>query len=134
MKFLRRITHRYSRIGLRRKSRQKWRRPTGRDNKMREKRDGYPAVVSIGYGQNRKTVGKIGDKTPVTIYNVADLKKIGKNNIAIVGKIGKKNKIEVAKKAQELKIEIYNLNPRIFLKGINKTTDNKKWILKRKNS
>ena len=126
MAFLRRITHRYSRIGLRRKSRQKWRRPTGRDNKMREKRDGYPAVVSIGYGQSRKTVGKIEDKMPISVYNVEDLKKVGKNNIAIVGKVGKKNKIEIAKKAQELKIEVYNLNPKIFLKKINKTMDNKK--------
>jgi len=126
MKFLRRVTHRYSRIGLRRKSIQKWRRPTGRDNKMREKRNGRPPVVSIGYGQSRKTVGKIGDKVPVAVYNVEDLKKIGKNNVAIIGKVGKRNKIEIAKKAQELKIEIYNLNPRIFLKEINKTTKNKK--------
>ncbi len=51
-KFLRRIHNRYSKLGRRRKKKQIWRRPTGRDNKMRERRRGYPARVQIGYKKN----------------------------------------------------------------------------------
>jgi len=36
-KFLRRTWSRYSKLGRKRKKKQKWRKPTGRDNKMREK-------------------------------------------------------------------------------------------------
>ena len=58
-KFLRRTWNRYSKLGKRRKKKQVWRRPTGRDNKMREKRRGYPAVVSLGYRKEKNTRGKI---------------------------------------------------------------------------
>jgi ribosomal protein L32E len=37
-KFLRRIWSRYSKLGKKRKKKQVWRKPRGRDNKMREKR------------------------------------------------------------------------------------------------
>jgi ribosomal protein L32E len=115
-KFLRHTAHKYSKLGLRRKKKQVWRRPTGRDNKMREKRRGHPAVVSIGYSTNKKTRGSIMEKTPIIVRNVTDLGKIGKNQIALLGKIGKKNKIEIAKKAKELKIDIYRFNSEKFLK------------------
>ena len=102
MKFLRRITHRYSRIGLRRKSRQKWRRPTGRDNKMREKRRGYPIVVSIGHR-------KVNPNNKILIRNVKDFSKIGNSTLVEIAKIGKKKKLEIAKMAKEKGIKILNL-------------------------
>ncbi len=40
-KFLRRNWNKYKRIGKGNKKKQKWRKPRGRDNKMREKRRGY---------------------------------------------------------------------------------------------
>jgi len=46
-RFLRRLTNRYLKLGKKRKKKQKWRKPKGRHNKMREKERGYPAVVSI---------------------------------------------------------------------------------------
>jgi large subunit ribosomal protein L32e len=125
-KFLRRIWGRYSKLGKRRKKKQVWRKPTGRDNKMREKRKGYPAVVNVGYKKDKKSKGNIEGKTPVLVQNVKDLESIKKHEIAIVGNIGKKKKIEIAKKAKEMKIEIYNLNIKTFLKKIDKTKENKK--------
>lgn len=116
MKFLRRTHGRYSKIGKRRKKKLKWRKPTGRDNKMRDKRRGYPASVTIGYSGEKKGRGKIEDKTPVIIKNASQIEKMQKNQIAIFGKIGKKKKIEIAKKAKELKIEIYKMNIDKFLK------------------
>jgi len=115
-KFLRRVWSRYSKLGKRRKKKQVWRKPKGRDNKMREKRKGYPAVVSIGYKKDAKSRGKIQDKQIVIIMNIKDLEKIKKNQIAIIGKIGKKKKIEIAEKAKDKKIQVHNLNIEKFLK------------------
>ncbi|MBP6857396.1 50S ribosomal protein L32e [Candidatus Pacearchaeota archaeon] len=123
-KFLRHTSHKYSKLGLRRKKKQVWRRPTGRDNKMREKRKGKPAIVAIGYSTNKKEKGKINNKTPVVVNNVRQLENIQKNQIVVLGRIGKKNKIEIAEKANELKIEIYKFNPQKYLK-MNKKKDKK---------
>ncbi|MFH1326536.1 MAG: eL32 family ribosomal protein [archaeon] len=115
VKFTRRISNRYSKLGKRRKKKQIWRRPTGRDNKMREKRKGYPSVVSVGYKKNTKMKGKIKDKIPIIINNTKDLEKIKENQIVIIGRIGKKKKIKIAEKAKEMKLSIYNLNTKLFL-------------------
>ena len=112
VKFLRRTWSRYSKLGKRRKKKQVWRKPTGRHNKMRERRKGSAAVVSIGYRSNKKS----RDKKFVKINNIRDLEKINKNETAIISSVGKRKKIEIAKKAKEMKIEIYNMNPEKFLK------------------
>ncbi len=124
-KFLRRTWKRYSKLGLRRKKKQVWRRPTGRDNKMREKRRGYPAVVSLGYRKEKNTRGKINGKNPVLVKNVKELEKIKKNDIVIIGKVGKKKKIEIAKKAKEKNLEVYNLNVKKFLRKESRSKEEK---------
>jgi large subunit ribosomal protein L32e len=100
MKFLRRDWFRFSKF--KKKKAQKWRRPTGRDNKMREKRKGYPAVVSIGYKNAER-------KKQVVINNLSDLEKVGKKDLIILGKVGKKKKIEILGKAKEKGIQFSNL-------------------------
>jgi len=126
VKFLRRTSNRYSKLGKGRKKKQKWRKPRGRDNKMREKRKGKPAVVSIGY--KKKLRGIIKNKKPIMVRNIKDFEKVKKNEIAVMGNIGKKKKIELAKKAKDMKIQIHNLNIEKFLKeNIKKQkTDEKK--------
>ena len=124
-KFLRRTWKRYSKLGKGRKKKQVWRKPTGRDNKMREKRKGYPVVVSIGYSSDNKIKGKIKGKTPVLINNVKDLEKIKQNQIAIVGNVGKKKKIDIVKKANEKKILLQNINIKKFSKKIEKEAKKK---------
>ena len=113
--FLRRTWSRYSKLGKKRKKKQVWRKPKGRDNKMREKRRGWPAVVSIGYKK-----GKSEKKNFKIIRNLKDLTDIGKNEIAIIGSIGKRKKIDVVKKAKEMKISIKNINIEKFLKKFQK--------------
>ncbi len=125
-KFLRRDTNRYSKFGKRRKKLLGWRKPKGRDNKMREKRKGYPVVVKIGYKQKEKLKGLIQEKTPILVNNIKDLKKIIGKKIGIVGKIGKKKKLEIAKKAKEMKVELKNMNINSFLKKHEKKEQNKK--------
>lgn len=113
MKFLRRDAARYSKFGNGRGKKAKWRKPTGRDNKMREKKKGYQAVVSIGYGK------KEPEKT-ITVMNPVELLKAKKEDTIILGSVGQKKKIEIAKKAKELGLAIKNLNVESFLKKINK--------------
>lgn len=118
MKFLRRDWSRYSKLGKNRKKKQKWKNPKGRDNKMRERRKGYPAVISVGYKKDKKNYGKIENKSPVIVKNLNELEKIKKDEIVIIGKIGKKKKIDMAKKAKEMKIKIHNLNINKFLHSL----------------
>ncbi|MCX6749441.1 MAG: hypothetical protein NTW17_01700 [Candidatus Pacearchaeota archaeon] len=110
MKFLRRNIGFHLRIGKRKKRKQVWRKPKGRDNKMRECRKGRPPIVSIGYGRKKER------KNIFTIYNVKDLEDIKKEQIVILGKIGKKKKIEILKKAMEKKINFQNINTKKFFK------------------
>jgi large subunit ribosomal protein L32e len=125
VKFLRRDVKRFAKFSKGRGKKATWRKPKGRDNKMREKRKGYPAVVSIGYRKNKKIRGTIQTKKPTKITNINDLKKIGKNQIGIVGNVGKKKKIEIVKKAKEMKIELKNINIETFLKKLNKEKEKK---------
>lgn len=117
--FIRRSWDRFSRLGKRRKKKQVWRRPTGRHNKMRDKKRGYPPLVSIGYRSKKEERGKIEKMTPIRVNNLKDLEKIKKDNIISIGRMGKKKKIELCKKAQEKGIKIYKINLRKFL-GENK--------------
>ena len=112
-RFLRRIWSRYPKLGKGRRKKQKWRKPKGRDNKMREKRRGYPVVVSIGYRKNADKMGNIK-----IISNLNDLKNISKEDLVIIGKMGKKKKIGVLKKAIEMKIPIQNINAKKSLKKL----------------
>lgn len=115
-KFLRRTWNRYSKLGKKRKKLQKWRRPTGRDNKMRERKKGHAKIVSVGYKKSEK----IKKNNQILVKNIQELEKAKKNQIVIVGHIGKKKKIEIAKKAKEMKIPLQNLNIEKFLKKLEK--------------
>jgi len=108
-KFLRRSVDRYSKLGKGRKKKQRWKNPTGRDNKMREKRRGYPVVVSIGYKSSKK------EQEFIKVNNLKDLSKAEGKQI-LVGKIGKKKKIEILEKAKEMKIKVINVNEKKYLK------------------
>jgi len=109
-KFIRQDSNRYSKLGKNRKKLQGWRKPKGRDSKMRLSRKSYPATVSVGYKTAKASSGKIDNKVPILVHNMAELKKIGKDNVAILASIGAKKKLELIKFAEEKKIKITNLN------------------------
>lgn len=111
VKFLRRIWRRHSKLGKGRKKKQVWRRPRGRDNKMREERRGVPRVVKVGYKKDKKKSEK-----PVVIFTVNDLEKVSKKDFVVLGKLGKKKKMEIVKKATEMQIPLRNINAKKFLK------------------
>lgn len=130
VKFLRRTSNRYSKLGRKRKKKQVWRKPTGRDNKMREKRRGYPAVVSIGHMKKNSDEKKL-----IIIRNIKDLEKIEKNKTILLGKVGIKKKLEILKKAKEMKILVYGTNIDKFLRKNekkNKVVEDKKQLKEKK--
>lgn len=116
MKFRRRDSDRLSKLGKGRKNKQKWKRPTGRDNKMREKKKGKPQVVSIGFKQDRNSRDKIKEKNPVLIYNISDLLKMKEGDIGVVASVGKRKKLEIARKAIEKNLSLHNMNAQKYLK------------------
>jgi ribosomal protein L32E len=122
--FLRRNAKRHSGLGKRRKKKQKWRYPTGRHNKMREKRRGYPITVSVGYQNDKKIKGNLEGKNPIIINNVKDLEKLTKQQIGVIARLGKKKKLVISEKAKEKGILLYNINPQQYLKK-NKKKDKK---------
>lgn len=109
----------YVKLGSRQKKLRRYKRPTGRHNKSRQKWRSRPPMVEIGYKNKCAGRGLINGKTPVLVHNLNDLGKLGKDSIAIIGKIGNKKKIEMAKYALEKKIEVYNLDAGKFMSKIN---------------
>jgi len=109
-KFLRQDFMRHIKIGKHRKKIMKWRRPKGRDSKMRLKMKGYPASPSVGYKASKKDKGKIKGFKSIIVHNVNGLAKLDKNSIVIIAKkVGARNKITIIKKADEMKLPILNI-------------------------
>ena len=114
IQFRRRGWYKHKRIGKGKRRMVGWKKPKGRDNKMRESRKGRPPLVSIGYKRSNE-----GGKR-ITVYNVRDLENAGKGSLVILGKVGRKNKTEIVKKAHSMGITFQNLNIKKFLKTENK--------------
>ncbi len=106
--FLRADTFRLIRIGKKSRRLRKWRRPRGKHNKLRLKREGHPPQPGVGYGSSKKEFNKIKGFSPVLVHNTRELEKVGDGDIIIIARIGAKKKIEVLKKASERNIPIAN--------------------------
>jgi len=130
-KFLRRDANRFAKFSNGKGKKAKWRSPKGRDNKMREKRRGYPAVVSIGYASDKKDKERISGLITLHVRNLSDLEKATKENIIIVGKVGKKNKIQILEKIKEMKLSMDKTTVERVLEKIKKV-ENKKDVEKNK--
>ena len=128
-KFLRTDSHKYSRLGIRRKKKQVYRKSKGRDNKIRLKMKGHLRNVNIGFRTKKSTRGLIKGLNPVQIFNLEDLKKIKTQEIGIIAKIGDKKKKEIADYALKNNIKLKNLDPKEFL---DKLEENSKKIKKEK--
>lgn len=136
-KFVRTDTHKYSKLGVRRKKKQVYRKGKGIDNKYRLKKKGHLRNVSIGFRSNKKTRGLVKGFIPVKIINTDDLKNLKENEIGIISKIGNKKKIIIAEYALKNKTRLMNLNPKKFLDKIEslkkiKSDESKKRATKRK--
>jgi large subunit ribosomal protein L32e len=106
-KFLRRLAKRHSKLGKGRKKKQKWRKPKGRDNKMREEKKGKPAVVKVGYRTPKKDRGKINGKEVKRVENIKQAEELEKG-VAIIASIGSKKRKKIEEILKKKKIEILN--------------------------
>lgn len=117
-KFLRGGYWEYSKLGLRRKKKLKYRRVDGIDNKVRLKMKGHLRNVNIGFRNNKQERGLIQGKKAVLVHNLEELKKASKENTIIIARVGNKMKMEIAKYAISNNLRILNLNSKKFLDKI----------------
>lgn len=117
-KFLRTNTWLYSRLGVRRKNKQIYRKARGGENKLRLKRKGRLRNIAIGFRSEKKTRDLINGLRPVLVHNINELKIIKKHEIGVIAGIGRKKRIEIANFASANKIRLLNFRPDKFLAKI----------------
>lgn len=114
-KFLRTDSHKYSRLGIRRKKKQVYRKSKGGENKIRLNMKGHLRNVRSGFRNEKSTRGLLKGLKPVMIFNISDLKNIKKEEIGILASVGNKRKKEIAEYMQKEKVSLGNFNPNKFL-------------------
>ena len=104
-KFIRQSATAYKRLG------RKWRRPRGKQSKLREKQKSHGRWPTVGYGAPKELryLHPSGMKE-ILIHSVKDLEKIDPKIYAakIAHVVGERKRLEILKKAEELKIKILN--------------------------
>jgi large subunit ribosomal protein L32e len=116
-KFVRTDFRKYSKLGVRRKNKQKYRKGKGIDNKMRLNIKGHLKKVSMGFKNMKKTRGLVKELKPIMIKNLNDLKNLEKSEVGIIAKIGDKKRKEIAEYAIKNNIKLY-LDPKKTLNRI----------------
>jgi large subunit ribosomal protein L32e len=104
-KFIRQESWRYDRLA------ENWRKPKGKDNKMRKQKSGMPALVKVGYRSPKAARGlHPSGYRDILIHNTQELIKLDSKRDAarIAHTVGKKKRIEIINKALELGIKVLN--------------------------
>ncbi|HEV3433441.1 MAG TPA: 50S ribosomal protein L32e [Nitrososphaera sp.] len=114
-RFVRQESWRYDRLA------ENWRKPKGKDNKMRKQKSGMPALVKVGYGSPKAARGlhPSGYRDNL-IHNSTELARLDPKIDAarIAHTVGKRKRIEIISKALELGIKV--LNPGDLMSKIQK--------------
>lgn len=114
----------------RRRVKQVWRRPKGRQNKMREQRGGARRRVEPGFGSPRLVYGLSRQgRGVVTVHRPEDIAGIDTLSQAALlsATLGLRKKVEVVKAAMDRNVIILNLkDPAAFLKGVEERFARKK--------
>ena len=104
-KFIRQESWRYDRLA------ENWRKPKGKDNKMRKQKSGMPAIVKVGYRGPKSARGlHPSGYTDNVIHNVSELASLDpKKDAARLGHtVGRRKRIEIIARATELGIKVLN--------------------------
>lgn len=104
-KFIRQESWRYDRLA------ENWRKPKGKDNKIRKQKSGMPAIVKVGYRGPKGARGlHPSGYTDNVIHNVNELVKLDpKKDAARLGHtVGRRKRMEIIAKANELGIKVLN--------------------------
>jgi len=103
--FVRQESWRYKRV------KKSWRKPKGIDNKMKEKRKGYPHMVSIGYRGPKAVRGLHPSGYQVVhVANIYELEEIDKKTEAVMIKhtVGARKRQMILDNAADLGLKILN--------------------------
>ena len=109
-KFVRQESWRYKRL------KKSWRKPKGIDNKMKEKRKGYPRMVNIGYRGPKAVRGLHPSGYQVVhVANIYELEEVDKETEAVMIKhtVGGKKKQQILDTASDLGLKVLNPPARI---------------------
>jgi len=105
-KFVRQESWRYDRLA------ESWRKPKGKDNKMRKQKSGMPAIVKVGYrGPKAARDLHPSGYTDNIVNNVVELIKLDpkKDAARIAHTVGKRKRIKIINKAIESGIKVLNM-------------------------
>jgi len=117
-KFRRQEWFRFRRLG------EKWRRPRGRDSKMRVGKRGKPAMPSVGYKRPKSARGlHPSGVAEVLVSSPRDIEGIDadKQAIRIASEVGMRKREQILARAKELGIKI--LNPRGGKRGVERAEE-----------
>jgi large subunit ribosomal protein L32e len=120
-KFVRQESWRYDRLA------ENWRKPKGKDNKMRRQVSGVPPLVKVGYRGPKISRGlHPSGYLDKLVYNIHDLEKLNPKNEAgrVSRTVGKLKRKEIISRSLELDIKI--LNPGKPHSRIKKSPESKK--------
>lgn len=104
-KFIRQESWRYDRLA------ENWRKPKGKDNKMRKQKAGVPAIVKVGYRGPKVARGlHPSGYTDNVIYNSADLAGLDpkKDAVRLAHTVGTRKRKEIIEQATKAKFKILN--------------------------
>ena len=101
-KFHRQTSTKMSKLGKRRKKKITWRKPKGRDSKMRLGEKPYGRRVKVGWGASKKD-----KKNIVRVESLKEFEKIKVKEI-LIGNVGRKKREEIIKRAKEKGVKILN--------------------------
>ena len=104
-KFVRQESWRYDRLS------ENWRRPRGKDNKMRKKLSGVPSLVDVGYRGPKKARNlHPSGYTDNIVFNVKDVIKLDakKDAARLAHTIGGRKRKAILEKATSMGIKILN--------------------------
>jgi len=111
-KFRRQEWFRFKRLG------EKWRRPRGKDSKMRMGKSGKPAMPSVGYkspklmrGLHPSGLAEVMVSSPRDIEGVNSSKQV----VRIASSVGRRKREQIFARAKELGIRV--LNPEVKKRG-----------------
>eukprot|EP00178_Gracilaria_changii_P026045 TRINITY_DN80004_c0_g1_i1.p2 TRINITY_DN80004_c0_g1~~TRINITY_DN80004_c0_g1_i1.p2 ORF type:complete len:140 (-),score=18.30 TRINITY_DN80004_c0_g1_i1:79-498(-) len=95
-----------------------WRKQRGIDSAMRRKYRGYPTMVEVGFGTQRKCRGYHPDGTKhMVVNNVNDLKLLTMQNFSFSATIGHavsaQKRRQIVELANQLKINVTNAKARL---------------------
>ena len=114
--FLRTDARKYSRLGVRRKNKQVYRKPKGGENKIRLNKKGHWRKVKVGFKNFNPDRYKVDNFFPIIVYNISDLSKITKSHVGIIGKIGMKKKLAIVQHAEKHNIKLGNVSMQKYVK------------------